>query len=209
VKDIDREISEVSAFICNKGWAEMSAGNFSIRNEDGFIISDKSSRFRNFISSQSEYYSLMKTDFKNKQFSNSFIFDFSHIPSSEVNSHYCLQRFLNMFKQEQKVVLHTHPTHLIAFSHVVHAKNKTKINEILFSILPEVELFIPKGIGVVDLLPPGSMELAEATLSEIALHDIILWKKHGCIVCAPTLWNAVELIDVLEKAAYIYLQIKN
>ena len=124
-------------------------------------------------------------------------------PSSEFISHLLIHDFLAKNKPEKKIILHVHPTHLIALSHKYEGHSKNDINILLQNKLPEVKMIIPQGIGLVPLLPPGSIDLAEATINELAEHDIVLWAKHGCLVVAEDIWEAYDMVDILDKAAEI------
>jgi len=191
--DIYNEIKEVASFIDNKGWAERNAGNLSFRLDFevdfNLIISKSGSRAREL----SKNPQANCCEIKHLQ-------PHSENPSSELPTH-LLVHSLN--RHGIRAIVHTHPTHLIAFSHKYHDYSKEKINTMLNSIMPEVSMFIPNGIGVVELLPPGSNELAKATLEEFKQHNIVIWKKHGCIAISETIWGAVEMIDIVDKASYI------
>ena len=128
-------------------------------------------------------------------------------PSSELVSHLMIHQYLAGNNPDKKAVLHSHPTYLIAYSHRYYGLTKEKLNELLEEIMPEVGFYIPKRTGFVELIAPGSSELALATLKELANHDVVVWKKHGCLAVAETLWDAVDMMDILDKAAQIRLLI--
>ena len=193
--DIYNEIKEIAQFIQNKGWAERNAGNVSFRLdfEPNFeiIISKSGSCFRDIVKHPENNCCEIKHQTPHTQ-----------NPSSEFPTHLLIH---SLNKQGIRAIVHTHPTHLIAFSHKYTDYTKEQINTLLNTIMPEVSMYIPNGIGVVELFPPGSNELAEATKEEFKHHDIVIWKKHGCIAISDTLWGATDLIDIVDKAAYISL----
>lgn len=224
------EIKEVSEFLLHKGWAERNAGNFSIRldfqkyseflkyfdysfeieskNETQdiddicFLISNSGSKFREIKSNQIDNICMVKIkDNKITVFATSEKVK----PSSELPSHILMQDFLNKNIPENKFIIHTHPSNIIAFSHKFNHYSNKEINDLLQSIMPEVKFFVEKELGVTGLLTPGSNELALATLQQLRKHDVILWKKHGCLCASKSLWDGIDQIDILDKAAYICL----
>ncbi len=80
------------------------------------------------------------------------------------------------------------------------------LTTLLWQQIPEARLFCPRGLAVVPYAEPGSKELAEATLIALQEHDLALWEKHGAIAVGDDLIEAFDTIDVMDKAAQIYLQ---
>ena len=191
--EIFDEIKQIAHFVHQKGWAERNAGNLSFRIDDAIYITTSGSKFRD-IASQPGKYLIRSNEGTSTQ-----------TPSTELPTHALIHAYLSEHAPEKKCVMHTHPTHLIALSHKFYHYTPQMINTLLESIMPEVAIFIPRQTGFVELLTPGSTELAEQTLSNLSYHDVIVWKKHGCIAVADTFWDAVDMIDILDKAAYIAL----
>ncbi len=227
------EIRDVAKFMFDKGWAERNAGNFSYRinsqdlkkyrnyynvetelplvdfrlniSEDKdlvFVISTSGSRFRDIVKDPVTNTCLVHIS-KNK----SVVYTVSEYdkPSSEFPSHTLIHAFLSEQKPEQIAIVHTHPTNIIALSHKFGDSSKSRYNEILNSVMPEVSMFIKNGIGLVELLEAGSFELATETLRELQNHDLVIWKKHGIFCVAVDLWEAADSIDIVDKAAKIIL----
>jgi rhamnulose-1-phosphate aldolase len=233
-EDVFREIQEIAAFLVHKGWAERNAGNYSYRLDEedfkrlvevvpeyryrvyldvefeclgGFyalLVSVGNSRFRDVAKDPLAYCGIVL--YENGRFS--FISTHESVkPTSELVSHLMIHQYLAENNPNKKAVLHSHPTYLIAFSHRYYGFTKEKLNELLEEIMPEVGFYIPKRTGFVELITPGSGELAQATLKELADHDVVVWKKHGCLAVAETLWDAFDMMDILDKAAQIRLLI--
>ena len=205
--DINTELKQIAQFLCQKGWAERNAGNFSYRTDESIIISDTGSKFRDIAQNPTEFYSDIKTDFSNIYLLLSSDHNTTHMPSSELASHYLLHKYLKEHRPQNRAIIHTHPTYLIAFSHKFYDFSDSEITMMLSETIPEVNMYIPNGLGCVESMPAGSEQLAEATYKKIQYHDVILWKKHGCLATAETFWDAIDLIDIMDKAAYISLLI--
>lgn len=89
-------------------------------------------------------------------------------------------------------------SHLLIYAHtdgkvkaVVHAHMEDV--ERLRNELKELAPDLPDWIGWVPELPPGSLDLAQATVQEINRYDLILWQGHGII--AP----GMDLEDCLSR----------
>lgn len=130
------------------------------------------------------------------------------MPTSELPSHLAIQNYLIGSGSKYKATLHTHPIELVAMSH-----NKAFLSEwmtqALWSMIPETLAFAPLGLGIVPYRMPGSLELAEETMDKIKTHDVVLWEKHGVVAVEMTMMDAFDQIDVLNKAANIYMCAKN
>lgn len=56
---------------------------------------------------------------------------------------------------------------------------------------------------------PSSVELAEATISELSDYDVVMWEKHGVFAVDTDIMAAFDQVDVLNKSALIYIAAKN
>ena len=56
---------------------------------------------------------------------------------------------------------------------------------------------------------PAPVELAEATIKELADYDVVMWEKHGIFAVDRDVMAAFDQIDVLNKSALIYIAAKN
>jgi rhamnulose-1-phosphate aldolase len=87
---------------------------------------------------------------------------------------------------------------------------KDVLTKILWSMIPETRAFCPKGLGIVPYLLPSSVELGEATIKTInAGYDVVMWEKHGVFAVDVDIMSAFDQVDVLNKAAQIYMSARN
>ena len=76
----------------------------------------------------------------------------------------------------------------------------------LWSMIPETKAFCPRGLGMVPYMLPSSVELADATISAIEDdYDVVMWEKHGVFAVDTDIMSAFDQVDVLNKAAQIYI----
>ncbi len=227
------EIGKIAGLLWQKGWAEANAGNISVDiteiladlsykwdslasnplpisfeslSGSYFIITAAGSRMRDILESFSSV-GIIRIGEKGNRYYTISIAEMStqFVPTSELPSHLMIHDFLRKNQMAQKAVLHTHPTELIAVSHIDKFAGESEFNKMLRMMHTEIEAIIPEGIGYVKTLPAGSMDLAEATINAFNNHRIAIWEKHGCIAIGKTLSDAFDLVDILNKAATILI----
>lgn len=126
------------------------------------------------------------------------------MPTSEVPAHLSVHNYLIKNGSPYKASLHTHPIELIALSHSKRFLEKDVASKVLWSMIPETKAFCPRGLGIIPYELPGSVELAEATISQLDEYDVVMWEKHGTFAVDVDIMSAFDQIDVLNKSALIY-----
>ena len=213
-------ISKVAKVIHQQGWAEANAGNISIRISDmlklfikqiglynsypcqeWFLVSRTGSRFRNFSAEPENNLMLIGIDTEEHYFPE------DAKPTSEW---LCHRKLHNLNKNTNlSCILHTHPTEVIALSNTSFfqncKKNSQRLNHCFSDALPEIKLFLPKGIAVADYAPPGSSKLAALSYKSIKDKQALIWEKHGLLVLTESPDKALDLTEVINKAAKLWL----
>ena len=108
-----------------------------------------------------------------------------------------------------KASVHTHPIELMAMTHCPKFLEKDVATNMLWSMIPETKAFCPRGLGMIPYQLPSSVELADATIKELADYDVVMWEKHGIFAVDCDVMAAFDQIDVLNKSALIYIAAKN
>ena len=131
-------------------------------------------------------------------------------PTSELPSHLSVHNYLIAKGSPYKASLHTHPIELVAMTHHRTFLEKDVLTKLLWSMIPETRAFCPKGLGIVPYLLPSSVELGEATIKTINEgYDVVMWEKHGVFAVDTDIMSAFDQVDVLNKAAQIYMSARN
>ncbi len=218
------EASEVSNLLQARGWSEKNAGNFSVKIEDKidsqfdidyplksiykniadcfFLVTGKGKRMRDIAKSPKLNTVVIKINSTGDAYSTN---SENYIePTSELTTHMAIHNMIAERGSEEKVVMHSHVTELIALSHIEEFCDNDALNNLLWSMHPETIMFIPSGIGFVPFLLPGSAEIADATIEALENHPIALWEKHGVFSIANTLNDSFDLLDIASKSAKIY-----
>jgi len=128
-------------------------------------------------------------------------------PTSEFISHVKIHLDKLEYQPEHRAVVHTHPLELICLTHHPDfEENEELFNNTIWSMLPEVRAFIPKGVGITTYTLPGSEELADKTVNALKTRDVALWNKHGAVSTGEDALVAFDYIDVANKGAKLYLK---
>jgi len=131
-------------------------------------------------------------------------------PTSELPSHLAVHDYLLAKGSPYRASLHTHPIELVALTHSKKWLKKDAATRMLWSMIPETKAFCPRGLGMVPYMLPSSVELAEETIKVIDEdYDVVMWEKHGVFAVDVDIMDAFDQVDVLNKAAQIYIAAKN
>ena len=132
------------------------------------------------------------------------------MPTSELPSHLSVHNYLIAKGSPYKASLHTHPIELVAMTHHRPFLEQDVLTQILWSMIPETRAFCPKGLGIVPYLLPSSVALGEATLNTLDEgYDVVMWEKHGVFAVDTDIMAAFDQVDVLNKAAQIYMSARS
>jgi L-fuculose-phosphate aldolase len=124
-------------------------------------------------------------------------------PTGELPLHHGLQRVI---PTEVRVVLHTHPTYIVAAMHA-----GIELQE-LANLFPELGRYSTVAKNVPDV-PPISQELADHCFENLKLSrstgetefDLVGIKGHGIVAIDETPWRAFEHIERLDHICKIVL----
>jgi len=229
--NVQKEMAEVAGFLWQRGWAERNAGNMSVNitgdqgkcdmkklnypqeklekcypelNDNFLLVTTSGSRMREVSKNPSENILLLQivdngSQLQIYQEKTSKVF-----PTSELPTHLAVHRFLVQQKAEEKAVLHTHVNELIALTHIAGYQSEAAINDLIWKMHPETQMFLPEGIGYVPFEAPGTEDLAQATVKALEKHRVVIWEKHGCFATGKDINQAFDNIDLVVKAIRIF-----
>ena len=130
------------------------------------------------------------------------------LPTSEFPAH--LMTHIERLKTDsnQRIVMHCHPTNLVALSFTVPLDKKT-ITRILWKMQAESIVVFPEGIGVLPYMTPGTNEIGAATAAKMSDYRLVLWPHHGIFASGDSMDEEFGLIETVEKAASIFTTIRS
>lgn len=229
------KVAEVAGYLWQKGWAERNGGNITINIteyvddeiRDMPAISDVMPIGVTLPNLKGCYFYCKGTNMRMRDLarwpmdngsiirilddcaSYVIIADNPVKPTSELPSHLSVHNYLIGKGSTYKASVHTHPIELVALSHNKKFMEKDVATHLLWSMIPETKAFCPRGLGMIPYQLPSSVELAEATIQELAEYDVVFWEKHGVFAVENDVMAAFDQIDVLNKSAQIYIAAKN
>lgn len=225
------EVAEVAGYLWQKGWAERNGGNitvnvteyiddavrnlpaispvytlgFSLPHLKGcyFFCKGTNRRMRDLARRPMENGAVVRI--LDDCASYEIVADAAVKPTSELASHLSIHNMMVASGNGYKAVIHTHPIDLVAMTHNPDFLEKDVLTNLLWSMIPETRAFCPKGLGIVPYRMPSSKELADSTVAVLGEYDVVMWEKHGVCAVGPDILEAFDQVDVLSKAARIYL----
>jgi rhamnulose-1-phosphate aldolase len=231
------QVAEVASYLWQKGWAERNGGNIVINVTDQLSTLNYSKL--STLNSQLPigttlpylkgcYFFCKGTNRRMRDLARwpmdngsiihilddcthyEIIADKPVMPTSELPSHLSVHNYLIGKGSPYKASLHTHPIELVAMTHHRPFLEKDVLTQILWSMIPETRAFCPKGLGIVPYLLPSSVALGEATLNTLDEgYDVVMWEKHGVFAVDTDIMAAFDQVDVLNKAAQIYMSARS
>jgi rhamnulose-1-phosphate aldolase len=172
-----------------------------------FLVTGSGKYFRNVILAPEVNLGIIKIAEDGKYYTILWGLNDGAKPTSELAAH--LLSHVTRMKAtngQNRVVMHTHATNLIALSYVLEltTENFTKW---LWEMSTECLVVFPEGIGVIPWMVPGKEEIGRATAEMMAKHPMVLWPFHGVFGTGKDLDEAIGLIDTAEKAATILVKV--
>ncbi|MCE5176968.1 MAG: class II aldolase/adducin family protein [Caldisericales bacterium] len=213
-----RDILGCARYLASRGWAEAGAGNISIRTKQidihntnaipinysakpglAICVTKSGSNFR--LMAEDDVSSVVVGE-DGQSITHGFR---QGKPTSELSTHLLLH---NHFAEKNSLaIVHAHLTNLVAATHIF--RSEQELNEAIFCHT-EMPLLVPGGIGLVPVITPGSIEIAQATLGKIKQgKTCVAWACHGIVAIAENLLGATNIVEAVEKACEIALKVKS
>ncbi|MEI8047063.1 MAG: rhamnulose-1-phosphate aldolase [Bacteroidota bacterium] len=232
LKKISNEMAEVAGYLWQRGWAERNAGNISVNITEIMDLEISDFSIFPFFSLPTRYPNLSgycffvtgtgkrMRDLARKPVKNTLILklnqegngywilsqklnDNNFLPTSELPTHLGIHQMIGLRGSAEKVVMHAHTTELITLTQSREFCNEQTINKLLWGMHPETIIFVPKGIGFVPYILPGTADIATETIKALQNHRVALWEKHGVFAIGESLGDTFDVIDILAKSARI------
>ncbi len=107
-------------------------------------------------------------------------------------------------RPRQRAILHTHPTNLIALTHIPEMRDAAHLGDLLLRMQSEARIHLPGGLAYVPFNLPGSDALGEVTAQALRETNVALWHMHGAIATGESISRALDYLEIVDKAAQIY-----
>lgn len=177
---------EIGKSLYERGLAHGSAGNLSVRLDDGWLMTPTNSCLGRLDRSR-----LSRLDPSGRLLAGDR-------PSKETFLHLAMYR-----ERACGAVVHLHSVHAVAVSCLADVDPE--------SVFPPLTAYAIMQLGRLALAPyypPGDESLAEAVRNLAGTHHAILLANHGPVVAGATLDAAVNAIEELEQTAKLMLLLR-
>lgn len=129
-------------------------------------------------------------------------------PTSEFPAHLMSHMSRLSVDPLNRVVMHCHPTNLLAMN-FVHELDEKKFSHTLWEMCTECIVVFPEGVGVLPWMLCGTDTIGIATANKMKDFRVVVWALHGVYGAGKTMDETFGLIETVEKAAQIYMLIAN
>ncbi|MGQ0750332.1 MAG: 3-oxo-tetronate 4-phosphate decarboxylase [Betaproteobacteria bacterium] len=180
------QIAEVGGSLYQRGLAHGSAGNMSVRLDDGWLMTPTNSCLGRLDPAR-----ISRLDAEGRLLSGDK-------PSKETFLHIAMYR-----ERNAGAVVHLHSVHAVAISCLADVDAG--------DVFPPITAYAIMQVGKLALAPyypPGDESLAEAVRKLAGRHHAILLANHGPVVAGSTLDAAVNAIEELEQTAKLMLLLR-
>lgn len=177
---------EIGKSLYERGLAHGSAGNLSVRLDDGWLMTPTNSCLGRLDPSR-----LSRLDPSGRLLAGDR-------PSKETFLHLAMYR-----ERACGAVVHLHSVHAVAVSCLADVDPE--------NVFPPLTAYAIMQLGRLALAPyypPGDESLAEAVRNLAGKHHAILLANHGPVVAGATLDAAVNAIEELEQTAKLMLLLR-
>lgn len=181
------DICRLGSSLFSRGLTFGSAGNISVRLEDGWLMTPT-----NVSLGRLDPARLARLDPAGKLMSGD-------APTKESFLH----RAMYEERQQARAVVHLHSTHSVAVSALADVDAD--------DVLPPITAYYVMRVGRLPLVPyhpPGDLSLADAVRKLAGKHHAVLLANHGPVVAGSSLDAAANAIEELEETAKLFLMLR-
>ena len=178
----------LAASLFARGFSVGSAGNISVRLEDGYLITPTNSSLGRLEAGR-----ISKLDS-----------DFRHVAGDKPSKEVFMHRAFYLAREDAGAVVHLHSTQATAVSCLPDVDASNPIPP----LTPYFVMRVGRTMPIVSYYRPGDPAM------EPAIHDAargaraVLLANHGPVVSGKTLTDAVYAAEELEEAAKLYLMLR-
>jgi ribulose-5-phosphate 4-epimerase/fuculose-1-phosphate aldolase len=181
-------LADFAASLYQRGFSVGSAGNISVRLDDGFLITPTNSSFGRLKPGQ-----ISKLDA-----------NFTHVDGDKPSKEVFMHRAFYTVRPECGAVVHLHSTMATAVGCLADADPVQPIPP----LTPYFVMRIGRSLPLIRYFRPGDPAMEPAIAAAARNARAVLLANHGPVVSGRTLTDAVYAAEELEEAARLYLLLR-
>lgn len=179
---------ELAASLFARGFSVGSAGNISVRLDDGFLITPTNSSLGRLEADR-----ISKLDR-----------DYRHVGGDKPSKEVFMHRAMYTAREDAGAVVHLHSTHATA---VGCLPDVDRVNPIP-PLTPYFVMRVGRRMPIVEYYRPGDAAMEPAIHAAARHARAVLLANHGPVVSGKTLTDAVYAAEELEEAAKLFLMLR-
>lgn len=179
---------ELAASLFARGFSVGSAGNISVRLDDGFLITPTNSSLGRL---QAERISRLDADYQ-------------HIGGDKPSKEVFMHRAMYRARPDAGAVVHLHSTHATAVGCLPDVDPANPIPP----LTPYFVMRVGRSMPIVGYYRPGDAAMEPAIHAAALGARAVLLANHGPVVSGKTLTDAVYAAEELEEAAKLFLMLR-
>ncbi len=178
----------LAASLFARGFSVGSAGNISVRLDDGYLITPTNSSLGRLEAGR---ISKLDTDFR-------------HVGGDKPSKEVFMHRAFYLARQDAGAVVHLHSTQATAVSCLPDVDASNPIPP----LTPYFVMRVGRTMPIVPYYRPGDPAMEPAIHAAARNARAVLLANHGPVVSGKTLTDAVYAAEELEEAAKLYLMLR-
>ena len=179
---------ELAASLFARGFSVGSAGNISVRLDDGFLITPTNSSLGRL---EADRISRLDSDYK-------------HIGGDKPSKEVFMHRAMYRARPDAGAVVHLHSTHATAVGCLPDVDPANPIPP----LTPYFVMRVGRSMPIVEYYRPGDAAMEPAIHAAALGARAVLLANHGPVVSGKTLTDAVYAAEELEEAAKLFLMLR-
>lgn len=199
------EVESVRECFENKEWKSIGIKVEALAGEF-FMMTGSGKFFQNIKKDLAGNVCIIEVDDKGENYRQVWGLVNGGRPTSELPAHLMNLEVKKKINDKIRVVYHAHPENIVALTFVLPLKDEVFTRE-LWEMITECAMVFPEGIGVVDWMVPGSMEVAVATSEKMKEYNAVVWAHHGLFAAGEDFDFTFGLMHLIEKAAEILVKV--
>jgi len=178
----------LAASLFQRGFCVGSAGNISVRLDDGYLMTPTNASFGRLDANI-----LSKLDTK-----------FRHVSGEKPSKEVFMHRAFYNARPEVGAVVHLHSTMATAIACLADVDTDNPIPP----ATPYFVMRVGRRLPLVPYFRPGDPAMEQAIFTEAASARAVLLANHGPVVSGKTLEDAVRIAEELEESATLFMLLR-
>lgn len=180
--ELKKKIVDTMKYMDERGLNHGRAGNVSVRVGENRVLITPSGVVKSALTPED----IVLIDM------NGAVLEGRYKPTVEFNLHLEIYRNYKHFN----AVVHAHP---------VYSSVLAVLREPLPPVIEEMVLYTGGEIRVAEYAPFGTVELARKAVEALRDRSAVILANHGVVACGRNLDEALEILELVERVAQIYI----